>query len=511
MNMANLLSSNKQTQSSLGLIITKDVLITGVVAFALSFLLVGFQLQTLQGQPLSYELRLTDVVWAVALVMGGRLLLVLDSHGYSKIVVAPAAFAALYLILLGVLGVQENPIYNDLPLPFTSPTVNAIFGVGALILSLKAINNHYGRRAQGMSAEIREKREIQRNLFNKRFSLILGPVLILLAVILPMTPWGDKGRVDTLVVILTYVMLGWGLNIVVGLAGLLDLGYVAFFAVGSYSYAKLSLIFGLNFWETLPLAGIFAAMFGVALGFPVLRLRGDYLAIVTLGFGEMIRIILLNWSGFTGGAQGITGVPYMDFFGIPFTRNPAEGTESFHTLFGLDFSTSHRVYFTYYVVLVLALMTNFVTLRLRKLPIGRAWEALREDEIACRALGINPRNTKLTAFGIGAMFAGFAGSFFATRLGFVAPFSFTFDVSAGILAFVVLGGMGSQVGVAIAAIILVGLPQVTKDLQLYRALIYGCAMVLIMLWRPRGLLSHRDPTILAVSTAKGIFGMFKRG
>jgi branched-chain amino acid transport system permease protein len=228
----------------------------------------------------------------------------------------------------------------------------------------------------------------------------------------------------------------------------------------------------------------------------VLRLRGDYLAIVTLGFGEMIRITLINWQEFTGGPNGISGIPRITFFGVPFDRSPEEGTESFHTLFGLEFDSMQRILFLYYVILVLALITNFFTMRLRRLPIGRAWEALREDETACRALGINPTNTKLTAFAIGAMFAGFAGSFFSVRQGFVSPESFVFLESAIILAIVVLGGMGSQVGVALAAILLIGLPEVMRELSLYRMLAFGAVMVLIMLWRPRGLLAHREPTIL---------------
>jgi branched-chain amino acid transport system permease protein len=270
---------------------------------------------------------------------------------------------------------------------------------------------------------------------------------------------------------------------------------VAFYAVGAYTYAKFSIAFGFGFWECLPLAGIFAATFGVVLGFPVLRLRGDYLAIVTLGFGEMIRIVLINWQVFTGGPNGLGNLSKITFFGLPFDRKAPEGHDTFASFFGLDFSTMHRSIFLYYVILVLALITNFVTIRLRKLPIGRAWEALREDETACRALGINPTNTKLTAFAIGAMFAGFAGSFFATRQGFVSPESFVFIESAQILAIVVLGGMGSQVGVALAAILLVGLPEVMRELSLYRMLFYGMCMVLIMLLRPRGLLAHREPTI----------------
>ncbi|MFL5203362.1 MAG: high-affinity branched-chain amino acid ABC transporter permease LivM [Microvirga sp.] len=312
--------------------------------------------------------------------------------------------------------------------------------------------------------------------------------------------WVDLG-----ILILTYVMLGWGLNIVVGLAGLLDLGYVAFYAVGAYSYALLSTTFGLSFWICLPLAGILAAFWGMILGFPVLRLRGDYLAIVTLAFGEIVRLVLINWVDLTNGGAGISSIPRATFFGIPFTA----GEGGFAATFGLEFNGMHRMIFLYYLILFLALLTNFVTMRLRKLPVGRAWEALREDEIACRSLGINTTNTKLTAFAIGAMFGGFAGSFFAVRQGFVSPESFNFLESAIILAIVVLGGMGSQIGVAIAAIVLVGGPEVLRNLTFlqavfgsgfdpneYRLLLFGVGMVAMMVWRPRGLISEREPSVI---------------
>jgi branched-chain amino acid transport system permease protein len=331
----------------------------------------------------------------------------------------------------------------------------------------------------------------------------------LVAVALPFLPFVERYHVDLATTVLIYVMLGWGLNVVVGLAGLLDLGYVAFYAVGAYTFALLARDFGLTFWEALPFAGLCAATFGVALGFPVLRLRGDYLAIVTLGFGEIIRIVLVNWWQLTGGPNGIGSIPRPSFFGLPFARNAPEGSMTFHQfwskyLWEIDFSPDQRVVFLYFVILVLALLTNFFTLRIRRLPIGRAWEALREDEIACRALGINPTNTKLSAFAIGAMFGGFAGCFFATRQGFISPESFTFIESAIILAIVVLGGMGSQTGVVLAALVLVTLPEFGRQFAEFRMLIFGAAMVAIMVWRPRGLLAHREPTIrLARAGARG--------
>jgi branched-chain amino acid transport system permease protein len=324
-----------------------------------------------------------------------------------------------------------------------------------------------------------------------RLSRFAAPALLIFALLVPVLFYQNRYLLDLGILVLTYVMLGWGLNIVVGLAGLLDLGYVAFYAVGAYSYALLSTTYGLSFWICLPLAGCLAAFWGIILGFPVLRLRGDYLAIVTLAFGEIIRLVLLNWSSLTGGPNGIPSIPRPSFFGLPFAD--AEG--SFAAAFGIEYSPTHRVVFLFYLILALALLTNWVTLRLRRLPIGRAWEALREDEIACRALGINTTTTKLTAFAIGAMFGGFAGSFFATRQGFISPESFTFNESALILAIVVLGGMGSQLGVAVAALVMLGGFELFREFQLYRMLVFGFAMVLIMIWRPRGLVSTRDPSI----------------
>ena len=304
--------------------------------------------------------------------------------------------------------------------------------------------------------------------------------------------------------ILIYVMLGWGLNIVVGLAGLLDLGYVAFYAVGAYSYALLAKNFGFSFWILLPLAGILSSFWGILLGFPVLRLRGDYLAIVTLAFGEIIRMVLVNFVDLTNGYAGISGIPRPSFFGIPFTA----GDDGFAAVFGLEFTPVYRTLFLYYVILALAFLTAYVTVRLRRLPVGRAWEALREDEIACRSLGINTTNTKLTAFAIGAMFGGFAGSFFAARQGFISPESFTFLESATVLSIVVLGGMGSQIGVAIAAALFIGGTEIMRDLDFlkqifgesfdptqYRMLLFGFGMVIIMVFRPRGLISTRSPTV----------------
>jgi branched-chain amino acid transport system permease protein len=319
-------------------------------------------------------------------------------------------------------------------------------------------------------------------------------MLVLIGVLWPF--YGSRGAVDVATLALIYIVLGLGLNIVVGFAGLLDLGYVAFYAVGGYSYALLNQHFGLSFWQCLPLAAGLAAMFGFLLGFPVLRLRGDYLAIVTLGFGEIIRLLLNNLTSLTGGPDGISSIPKPSVFGIEMARSASvEGTQTFHEMLGLTYQGGHMVIFLYFMALLLALFTWFVTRRLIRMPMGRAWEALREDEIACRSLGINPTRVKLSAFTLGAAFAGLAGAFFAARQGLVTPESFTFIESALILAIVVLGGMGSALGVVMAAILLTVLPELARSFAEYRMLFFGLVMVLMMMWRPQGLLPATRPHV----------------
>jgi len=333
----------------------------------------------------------------------------------------------------------------------------------------------------------------------------LAPALLIFTLLVPVIFYDQRYILDLAILVLTYVMLGWGLNVVVGLAGLLDLGYVAFYAVGAYSYALLATNFGWSFWICLPLAGVLAAFWGVLLGFPVLRLRGDYLAIVTLAFGEIIRLVLINWREVTNGSAGISGIPKVSFFGL-MTFNVSDPNYIAKVLHIATSSAYYKI-FLYYLILGLCLLTAFVTIRLRRLPVGRAWEALREDEIACRSLGINTTTTKLTAFATGAMFGGFAGSFFAARQGFVSPESFVFLESAIILAIVVLGGMGSLVGIAVAAMVMIGGTEALRELdflkqifgpdftpELYRMLLFGMAMVIVMLWKPRGFVGSREPT-----------------
>ncbi len=340
---------------------------------------------------------------------------------------------------------------------------------------------------------------------NKYLSRAYGIAMLVAAAVLPFLPFTDRYILDTAILIVTYIMLGWGLNIVVGLAGLLDLGYVAFYAVGAYSYALLATHFGLSFWICLPLAGVLAAFWGVLLGFPVLRLRGDYLAIVTLAFGEIIRLVLINWFSLTNGPQGVSDIPRPSFFGLEFKSS---GPGTFAEFFHIPYTPLQRIIWLYYIILAMALLTNYVSMRLRRLPIGRAWEALREDETACRSLGINTTNTKLTAFSLGAMFGGFAGAFFATKQGFISPESFNFLESATILAIVVLGGLGSQLGIVVSSIVMIGGIEVLRNLGFlkqifgdgfdpiqYRMLLFGLALVTIMVYRPRGFVSTRQPTV----------------
>ncbi len=278
-------------------------------------------------------------------------------------------------------------------------------------------------------------------------------------------------QVSIMTTVLLYVMLGLGLNIVVGLAGLLDLGYVAFYAVGAYSYALLNYHFGLDFWIALPCGALFGALFGILLGFPVLRLRGDYLAIVTLGFGEIIRLVMENWNEFSFGPSGIANIPRPSFFGI----QPA--------------LQSATVYL-YFIVIALIVFTVFVVNRLQNSRLGRAWIALREDEIACQAMGIDKTKTKLAAFALGATWAGMAGVVFAAKTTFINPASFTFLESAMILSIVVLGGMGSIAGVILGAFILILLPEYLRAFSDFRMLLFGAIMVLTMVFRPQGLISN---------------------
>jgi branched-chain amino acid transport system permease protein len=423
---------------------------------------------------------------------------------YDALFTGVIAFG-LFVLLIGFKTDQN--IRNELIL-LPRPVLLVIFVVAAMILRylIDTVARPYFAARRAEKAAVIVDANAPQSFLRKNFSkigivfLFAYPFIVLALVgVSGSLKWVDNFGIQ----ILIYVMLAWGLNIVVGLAGLLDLGYVAFYAVGAYSYALLSSYFGLSFWVLLPLAGILAAFWGIILGFPVLRLRGDYLAIVTLAFGEIIRLVLINWTAVTKGTFGISGIAKATLFGMKFDATPT----GFAATFGLAPSSAYYKIFLYYLILLLALLTAYVTIRLRRMPIGRAWEALREDEIACRSLGINTTTTKLTAFATGAMFGGFAGAFFAVRQGFVSPESFVFLESAVILAIVVLGGMGSLIGIAIAAAVMIGGTEILRELtflkavfgqdftpELYRMLLFGLAMVAVMLYKPRGFVGTREPT-----------------
>ena len=336
--------------------------------------------------------------------------------------------------------------------------------------------------------------------------LIAAAVLLVLPLILQQ---GGNAWVRILDMALLYVLLALGLNIVVGYAGLLDLGYVAFFAVGAYLFALLgsphlaeafpaiaaAFPNGLHLpiWAVIPLAALVAAFFGLLLGFPVLRLRGDYLAIVTLGFGEIIRVFLNNLDrpiNLTNGPKGINQIDSIKFFGFDLGKG--------HEFFGF---TVNSVSMYYYLFLALVIVSVVICHRLENSRIGRAWMAIREDEIAAKAMGINTRNLKLLAFGMGATFGGVSGSMFAAFQGFVSPESFSLMESIMIVAMVVLGGIGHLPGVILGALLLAALPEVLRhvagplqamtdgrlDSAILRQLLIALAMITIMLMRPRGL------------------------
>jgi branched-chain amino acid transport system permease protein len=293
-------------------------------------------------------------------------------------------------------------------------------------------------------------------------------MVLLVTLLLALPPLMNDYYIDVLTLAGIYVVLALGLNVVVGMAGLLDLGYVAFYAVGAYTYAILSTRYGLPFWPALPIGGAAAALVGVFLGVITLRLRGDYLAIVTLGFLMIVHLVLNNWDELTHGPNGILGIP-----------NPSIGGWTF----------SQPIHF-YYLILILVFLIVFVAYRLMQSRIGRAWIAIREDEMAASAMGIPVTRMKILAFALGASWAGIAGVFFAGRYAFVSPESFTFFETVFVLSMVVLGGMGSIPGVILGALLLVILPEVFRGFQDYRMLAFGGAMVLMMAFRPQGLIGN---------------------
>lgn len=375
------------------------------------------------------------------------------------------------LLTLPVMGIRLNSV--DQTVEWQLDRV-ALLGVAIFFLSM-LWNWCFSRKARGqaiislpqsVSASLKQLFSLPgRNAHTRAVSL--GIVLV---VMLAMPHVSSFYQTNIMISALLYVMLALGLNIAVGIAGQLVLGYVAFYAVGAYTYALLNQAFGIGFWACLPVGGFMAVLFGLALGFPVLRLRGDYLAIVTLGFGEIVRLTLLNWASLTGGSGGIKDIPAPGFF-------------------GMDMDINMSTMFVYYIVLAAVIITIVVISRLKNSRVGLALQALREDEIACEAMGINLARVKLSAFALSSCWAGFAGVIFAAKTSFINPASFTFMESAMILSMVVLGGMGSIVGVVIAAMILILAPEYLRAFSEYRMLIFGAIMVIMMIFRPQGLVT----------------------
>ncbi len=367
-----------------------------------------------------------------------------------------------------LVAVRVNTIENTIQWRWVNL---AVVGVGAFVLS--ALWRWALARRENMqrSADARGGRRALRPWESAAWVRPLGAGLL---VIFLAIPWFvSTYQTNILISFFLYVMLGIGLNIVVGVAGLLFLGYAAFYAIGAYAYALLNHYFGWGFWTVLPIGGVLAAVAGVLLAFPVLRLRGDYLAIVTLGFGEIVRLVLENWSALTGGPSGISNID-----------RPG--------LFGQEMTVAGTNIYIYYIVFVAAVLTLVVAERLKDSRVGRALQALREDEVACQAMGIDRVTVKLMAFGLGTAWAGFAGVIFAAKTTFINPASFTFFESAIILSIVVLGGMGSNWGVILGAAFLVLLPEYMRAFSEYRMILFAAAMVLMMVFRPQGMIPARS-------------------
>lgn len=292
-------------------------------------------------------------------------------------------------------------------------------------------------------------------------------LLVIAAAVSLAIPFGVKDYyLDVLVIAGIYMLLALGLNVIVGFTGLLNLGFAAFYAIGAYTYALLNTKLGVGFWPSLPLSAAAAALAGFLLAVPALRLRGDYLAIVTLGFGEILRLVLNNWDSLTNGPNGISGIEAPSIAGLSL------GTLGTY----------------YYLVLALVALGVFVISRVEHSRIGRAWIAIRENEIAASSMGIDTTRYKLYAFAFGTFWAGIAGTLFAAKMRFISPESFTFMESIMVLSMVILGGLGNSYGAVLGALLLVVLPEVLREVQLYRMLLLGAGLVLLMIFRPQGLI-----------------------
>jgi len=340
-----------------------------------------------------------------------------------------------------------------------------LHGAAGLFILIAAVSYFWAQRGSSIRAGLRGLPPKGQRVLRITSFIILISILLALPQVLGLF------LSEVLTIVGLYVLLGWGLNIVVGFAGLLDLGYVAFFAIGAYTTAVLTSpelgFFNLSFWGALPFAIFMGIISGVLLGIPVLKMRGDYLAIATLGFGEIIRILVLSdfLRPWLGGAQGIGKIPKA-------------------SVGGFEFAGPQQIY---YLVLAGCLLVGFVSYRLRDSRLGRAWMAVREDEDVAQAMGINLVATKLLAFATGAAFSALSGAIFASKLGSVYPHSFNIMISINIVCLIIVGGMGSLPGVLVGSIALVGLPELLREFAEYRLLVYGAALVAMMLLKPEGL------------------------
>ncbi len=380
-----------------------------------------------------------------------------------------AVLTALWFMFLTfpLLVIRVNTIENSVEWRWKNMIA---VGIGTFVVSLACqflqARKERGQRPAG--EENSTARSLSRGIFEN--PLIYRSLAVAAGIFALLFPFlFSSYQTNIMTTALLYIVLGLGLNIVVGLAGLLNLGYIAFCAVGAYTYALLHVHYGLGFWAALPIGALLAALFGILLGFPVLRLRGDYLAIVTLGFGEIIRLVLENWNAFSFGPSGISNIPRPGFFAIALNLQQV-------------------TVYIYFLMIGLCLLTILVVNRLQHSRIGRAWIALREDELACEAMGVDKTRAKLTAFALGATWAGMAGVVLAAKTTFIHPASFTFLESAMILSIVVLGGMGSIPGVILGALLLMLLPEYLRAFQDYRMLLFGATMVLMMVFRPQGMI-----------------------
>ena len=315
-------------------------------------------------------------------------------------------------------------------------------------------------------------KNIQASLDNiRRYLPSDSRFLFLLLVPAAALPFVAQGYIlDVTIISGIYIILALGLNVVVGFTGLLNLGFVAYYAIGAYSFALLNTKLGMGFWSAMPLSALITVIAGFLFAVPAVRLKGDYLALVTLGFGEIVRITLNNWDSFTKGPNGISGITPPRFFNLELTTLSSY----------------------YYLVMFFVVMAIILMRRIHDSKIGRAWIAIREDEIATAAMGINNTLYKLYSVAFGAFWAGIAGSLFAAKMRFISPESFTFMESVLILSMVIVGGLGSIAGVIAGAVILVMLPEVLREVQLYRMLALGAGLVLLMIFRPQGLFGGKN-------------------